>query len=194
MSKVVIYFTLLSQQDSIMVCDPATFWAMDQAKTMSGKRDDTQLACGHYWNYIYKNIPDCKVTERCYFDMERWEYIEDWEKPSRLLNWDSAKYRWLQRYNHWWHHVLRESVREDHIVSTALLEMVSGHHQLMKNPKSTSTRRKPIIRMIYDKPTNIHIGILHDDCNRQLNAVEFYSLLCKTHHRHIKSVSLDISR
>ena len=37
-------------QDSIMECDLATFWAMDQAKTMSGKRDDTQLACGHYWS------------------------------------------------------------------------------------------------------------------------------------------------
>lgn len=68
-------------QDSIMVCDPASFWAMDQARTMSGKRDDTQLACGYYWNYIYKNIPEGKVTERCYFDMERWQYSEDWEKP-----------------------------------------------------------------------------------------------------------------
>ena len=68
-------------QDSIMECDLATFWAMDQAKTMSGKRDDTQLACGHYWSYIYKNIPDGKVTERCYFDMNSWQYSEDWEKP-----------------------------------------------------------------------------------------------------------------
>ena len=32
---------------------------------------------------------------------------------------------------------------------------------------------------------------LHDDCNWQLNAVKFYSLLCKTHHRHIESVTLD---
>ena len=64
-----------------MECDLATFWAMDQAKTMSGKRDDTQLACGHYWSYIYKNIPDGKVTERCYFDMNSWQYSEDWEKP-----------------------------------------------------------------------------------------------------------------
>ena len=68
-------------QDSIMECDPATFWAMDQAKTMSGKRDDTQLACGHYWSYIYKNIPDGKVIERCYFDMNSWQYSEDWENP-----------------------------------------------------------------------------------------------------------------
>ena len=89
-SKSVFCWTKRLWQDSIMVCDPATFWAMDQAKTMSGKRDDTQLACGHYWNYIYKNIPDCKVTERCYFDMERWEYIEDWEKPEWEIG-DSTK-------------------------------------------------------------------------------------------------------
>ena len=68
-------------QDSIMECDLATFWAMDQAKTVSGKRDDTQLACGHYWSYIYKNIPDGKVIERCYFDMNSWQYSEDWENP-----------------------------------------------------------------------------------------------------------------
>ena len=68
-------------QDSIMECDLATFCAMDQAKTMSGTRDDTQLACCHYWGYIYKNIPNGKVTERCYFDMEHWQYSEDWDKP-----------------------------------------------------------------------------------------------------------------
>ncbi|WP_300504286.1 GLPGLI family protein [uncultured Duncaniella sp.] len=77
-------------QDSIMVCDPASFWAMDQARTMSGKRDDTQLACGYYWNYIYKNIPEGKATERCYFDMERWQYSEDWEKPEWAIG-DSTK-------------------------------------------------------------------------------------------------------
>lgn len=71
-------------QDSIMVCDKASFWAMEQARIMNDNRDDTQLACGYYWNYIYKNIPDGKVTERCYFDMESWQYTEDWEKP----NWE----------------------------------------------------------------------------------------------------------
>ena len=47
------------------------------ARVMSDKRDDTQLLSGHYWNYIYKNIPDGKVTERAYFDMEHWQYTED---------------------------------------------------------------------------------------------------------------------
>lgn len=67
--------------DSIMAVDPATFWEIDRARVMSDKRDDTQLLSGHYWSYIYKNIPEGKVTERDYFDLERWQYTEDLEKP-----------------------------------------------------------------------------------------------------------------
>ncbi len=77
-------------QDSIMTCDKATFWAMEQARIMSDKRDDTQLPSGHYWSYIYKNIPEGKVTERCYFDMEHWQYSEDWERPEWEIG-DSTK-------------------------------------------------------------------------------------------------------
>lgn len=77
-------------QDSIMAIDPATFWELDRARIMSDKRDDSQLASGHYWSYIYKNIPDGKVTERCYFDMERWQYTEDWEKPKWAIS-DESK-------------------------------------------------------------------------------------------------------
>lgn len=69
-------------KDSIMAVDPATYWEIDRARVMSDKRDDTQLLSGHYWSYIYKNIPEGKVTERAYFDMERWQYSEDWEKPA----------------------------------------------------------------------------------------------------------------
>ena len=68
-------------KDSITAVDPATFWEIDRARVMSDKRDDTQLLSGHYWSYIYKNIPEGKVTEREYFDLERWQYTEDWEKP-----------------------------------------------------------------------------------------------------------------
>lgn len=68
-------------RDSIMAVDPATFWELDRARVMSDKRDDTQLMSGHYWSYIYKNIPEGKVTERDYFDLEHWQYSEDWEKP-----------------------------------------------------------------------------------------------------------------
>ena len=50
-------------QDSIMTCDPATFWAMDQARIMSEKGVTKQLPSGYYWSYIYKNIPERKVTE-----------------------------------------------------------------------------------------------------------------------------------
>lgn len=68
-------------QDSILVVDPSTFWQIDQARIMSDKRDDTQLLCGNYSSYIYKNVPEGKVTERDYFDLDRWQYTEDWEKP-----------------------------------------------------------------------------------------------------------------
>lgn len=68
-------------KDSIMAVDPSTFWEIDRARVMSDKRDDSQLLSGHYWSYIYKDIPEGKVTERAYFDMEHWQYTEDWEKP-----------------------------------------------------------------------------------------------------------------
>ncbi|MBD5346257.1 MAG: GLPGLI family protein [Bacteroides sp.] len=67
--------------DSLVVVDPNTYWELYGARIRSDKRDDTQLSSGHYWPYIYKNIPDGKVTERAYFDLERWQYTEDWEKP-----------------------------------------------------------------------------------------------------------------
>lgn len=67
--------------DSLVVVDPSTYWEMERARVMSGNRDDSQPPSGHYWCYIYKNIPDGKVTERSYFDMERRQYTEDWEKP-----------------------------------------------------------------------------------------------------------------
>lgn len=80
-NKSVFYGAKKLWQDSIMAVDPATFWEIDRARVMSDKRDDSQLMSGHYWNYIYKNIPEGKVTERSYFDMERWQYTEEWEQP-----------------------------------------------------------------------------------------------------------------
>lgn len=69
--------------DSLSEVNPDVYWAMEienmKKSTETGVKKD--LACGHYWNYIYKNIPEGKVTERCYFDMERWQYSENWEKP-----------------------------------------------------------------------------------------------------------------
>lgn len=76
--------------DSLLAVDPSKFWAIDRARVMSDKRDDTQLPSGHYWSYIYKNIPDGKITERCYFDMQRWQYSEEWEKPEWEIR-DSTK-------------------------------------------------------------------------------------------------------
>lgn len=68
-------------KDSIMVADPSTFWAIEKARIMNDKRDDTQLPSGHYRSYVYKNIPEGKLTERNHFDLEYWQYSEDWEKP-----------------------------------------------------------------------------------------------------------------
>ncbi len=68
-------------KDSIMAVDPSTFWEIDRARVMSDKRDDTQSLSGNYWSYIYKNIPEGKVSEHDYFDLERWRYTEEWEKP-----------------------------------------------------------------------------------------------------------------
>lgn len=72
-------------RDSIWTVNPDVYWAMEMEKMNkameTGVKNDNDLASGHYWSYIYKNIPEGKVTERCYFDMERWQYSEDWEKP-----------------------------------------------------------------------------------------------------------------
>ena len=78
--------------DSLVVVSPDIYLTMEMEnmnKAMeTGVKKD--LACGHYWSYIYKNIPEGKVTERCYFDMERWQYSEDWEKPQWEIG-DSTK-------------------------------------------------------------------------------------------------------
>lgn len=68
-------------RDSLIAVDPATFWQIDRARIMSDKKESAVEMVGHYWSYIYKNIPEDKVTEHCYFDMERWQYSEDWIKP-----------------------------------------------------------------------------------------------------------------
>lgn len=79
-------------KDSLVVVNPDIYWAMEMEnmnKAMeTGIKKD--LASGYYWSYIYKNMPDGKVTERCYFDMERWQYAEDWEKPEWEIG-DSTK-------------------------------------------------------------------------------------------------------
>ncbi|MCM1137885.1 MAG: GLPGLI family protein [Muribaculum sp.] len=79
-------------KDSLVNVNPDIYWAMEMEnmnKAMeTGVKKD--LASGYYWSYTYKNIPEGKVTERCYFDMERWQYIEDWEKPEWEIG-DSTK-------------------------------------------------------------------------------------------------------
>ncbi|MCM1076053.1 MAG: GLPGLI family protein [Bacteroides sp.] len=91
-TKSAFFGTKRHWKDSLVVVNPDIYWAMEMEqmkKSMeTGVKKD--LAAGYYWNYIYKNIPEGKVTERCYFDMERWEYTEDWEKPEWEIG-DSTK-------------------------------------------------------------------------------------------------------
>lgn len=72
-------------RDSIIVVNPDIYWDMEMAKMdkamKTGVRDDNNMATGHYWSYIYKNIPEGNVSERCYFNLEHWKYSEEWEKP-----------------------------------------------------------------------------------------------------------------
>ena len=67
-------------KDSIMTVDPAAFFAIDRARI---EKDPTgsEILGGYYWDYIYKNYPEGKLTLTSYFDMEDWRYEEDWEKP-----------------------------------------------------------------------------------------------------------------
>lgn len=39
------------------------------------------VICGRTKSYLYKNIPEGKITEYDYFDATPWGYSEEWEKP-----------------------------------------------------------------------------------------------------------------
>lgn len=67
-------------RDSIMAVDPAMFFELDRIRFEKDPQS-SEILGGYYWDYIYKNYPEGKVTETSYFDMENWRYEEDWEKP-----------------------------------------------------------------------------------------------------------------
>lgn len=73
-------------RDSLMYNNPDLFWQMERIRIESAKdpveRDMQMLSqSGRYVSFIYKNYPEGKVTETEYFDMQAWQYDEDWEKP-----------------------------------------------------------------------------------------------------------------
>ncbi len=69
-------------KDSLNAVNPALEFELYRQTMQDNRENGTHtLPGGYYWSYIYKNYPEGKVTERCYFDGERRLYEEDWEKP-----------------------------------------------------------------------------------------------------------------
>ena len=72
--------------DSLMHFNSALYWETERIAIETAKdpveRDMAGLARrGRYWDVIYKNYPEGKVTQTSYFDMTNYRYEEDWEKP-----------------------------------------------------------------------------------------------------------------
>lgn len=72
--------------DSLMHFNSALYWETERIAIETAKdpveRDMAGLARrGNYWDVIYKNYPEGKVTQTSYFDMTNYRYEEDWEKP-----------------------------------------------------------------------------------------------------------------
>lgn len=88
--KSAFYGTKRLWLDSISAVDPSAFQEYYITRLTTDMRDNPQPVSGNYWSYVYKNIPEGKVTERCYFDLENWQYTENWEKPEWNLS-DESK-------------------------------------------------------------------------------------------------------
>lgn len=70
--------------DSLMCCAPDLYWQMEIASFEKDPREHDRTLLersGRYGKFTYKNYPEGKVTETDYFDMQAWQYEEDWEKP-----------------------------------------------------------------------------------------------------------------
>ncbi|MDE5844991.1 MAG: GLPGLI family protein [Muribaculaceae bacterium] len=71
-------------RDSLMYCAPDLYWQMEKASFEKDPKEHDRTSLersGRYWCFIYKNYPEGKITETAYFDMEDWQYDEEWEKP-----------------------------------------------------------------------------------------------------------------
>ncbi len=81
-------------RDSLMYCAPDLYWQMEAASFEKDPREHDRTSLersGRYGRFTYKNYPDGKVTETDYFDMQAWQYEEDWEKPEWEIL-DETKY------------------------------------------------------------------------------------------------------
>ncbi len=71
-------------RDSLMYCAPDLYWQMEAASFNKDPKEHDRTSLersGRYWSVIYKNFPTEKVTETSYFEMDNWQYEEDWQKP-----------------------------------------------------------------------------------------------------------------
>lgn len=67
--------------DSMQRIDDAGYWRVFDAAWEKYKGAAYNVVCGRTMSYLYKNIPDGKITEHDFFDATPWGYSEDWEKP-----------------------------------------------------------------------------------------------------------------
>lgn len=73
-------------RDSLMAVNPSLYWEMEKVQFEKDPKgfsstENTLQRIGAYSSFVYKNYPEGKVTESSYFDMDRRQYEEDWEKP-----------------------------------------------------------------------------------------------------------------
>lgn len=74
--------------DSLRHFNSALYWERERIAVENSRDQDPRVRDmeglarrGRYWDIIYKNYPEGKVSQTSYFDMTDWRYEEDWEKP-----------------------------------------------------------------------------------------------------------------
>lgn len=83
------------QRDSLFHFNSGLYWeteriAFESATDPVSRDMKTLERNGRYWDIIYKNYPEGKITVSSYFNMTDWKYEEDWEKPEWEIG-DSTK-------------------------------------------------------------------------------------------------------
>lgn len=67
--------------DSLQKVDNASYHIILDAAFEKNSSNAYREVKGLTSSFIYKNIPEGKITEHEYFDMTPWGYTEEWEKP-----------------------------------------------------------------------------------------------------------------
>ena len=79
------YSTKKLWADSLRTFDFNTSMQITTARRESGDPTWWKPLGGDEWEYIFKNVPDGKVTATCLFDQEQRFYEEEWEKPQWVI-------------------------------------------------------------------------------------------------------------